>query len=97
MDKFEKTLLPSDSLDVDMWTWLARNFVTPSKKHSKRLSHAGFAITILHVGMQSVYPSIQCSCSLLRETTRVWLLQVALLAKIDKKQRTASDHQLFTL
>ena len=45
MDKFEKTLLPSDSLDVDMWTWLARNFVPPSKKHPKRLSHAGIAIT----------------------------------------------------
>ena len=97
MDKFKKTLLPFDSLDVDMWTWLARNFVIPPKKHPKRLSHAGIAITILHVGMQCVYPSTQCSCSLLRETTRVWLLQVALLAKIDKKQRTASDHRLFTL
>ena len=80
-----------------MWTWLARNFVTPSKKHPKRLSHAGIAITILHAGMQSVNPSIQCSCSLLRETTPVWLLQVALLAKLVKKQRTASDHRLFTL
>ena len=43
-----------------------------------RLSHAGIEITIFHVGMQSVNPSIKPFCSLLRETTQVWLLQLCL-------------------
>ena len=33
---------------------------------------------VLSVGMQSVNPSIKPSCSLLRETTQVWLLQFCL-------------------
>ena len=43
-----------------------------------RLSHAGIEITIFCVGMQNVNPSIKPFCSLLRETTQVWLLQLCL-------------------
>ena len=35
-------------------------------------------ITIFRVGMQSVNPSIKPFCSLLREMTQVWLLQLCL-------------------
>ena len=52
--------------------------VTLLKKQPKRLSHAGIEITIFRVGMQSVNPSIELSCSILRETTQVWLLQLCL-------------------
>ena len=34
--------------------------------------------TILRVGMRSVNLSIELSCSILRETTQVWLLQLYL-------------------
>ena len=61
-----------------MWMQLTRTSVTPLKKHPKRLSHAGIEITIFRVGMQSVNPSIKPFCSLLRETTQVWLLQLCL-------------------
>ena len=74
-NKFAKTLLPPDSLDVDA---AYQDFVTPLKKQPKRLSHAGIEITIFRVGMQSVNPSIKPFCSLLRETTQVWLLQLCL-------------------
>ena len=57
---------------------LTRTSVTPFRKQSKRLSHAGIEITIFRVGMQSVNPSIKLSCSLLRETNQVWLLQLCL-------------------
>ena len=65
---------------------LTRTSVTPLKKQPKRLSHAGIEITIFRVGMQSVNPSIKLSCSLLRETTQVWLLQLC-FAKLDRKRR----------
>ena len=70
--KFAKTLLPPDSLDVDA------AFVTSSRKQPKRLSHAGIEATtsIFRAGMRSVNPSIELSCSLLRETTQIWLLQL---------------------
>ena len=74
-NKFAMTLLPPDSLDVD---GLTRTSVTPLRKQPKRLSHAGIEITIFRVGMQSVNPSIKPFCSLLRETTQVWLLQLCL-------------------
>ena len=70
-NKFAKTLLAPDSLDVDA-------AVTPLRKQPKRLSHAGIEITIFRVGMQSVNPSIKPFCSFLRETTQVWLLQLCL-------------------
>ena len=74
-NKFAKTLLPSDSL---MWMRLTRTSVIPLRNQPKTLFHAGIEITIFRVGMQSVNPSIKLSCSLLRETTQVWLLQLCL-------------------
>ena len=58
--------------------WLTRNSVKPLRKQPKRLSHVGIEITMFHVGMQSVNPSINLSCSLLRQMTQVWLLQLCL-------------------
>ena len=65
-----------------MWMQLTRTSVTPLRKQPKRLSHAGIEITIFRVWMQSVNPSIKPFCSLLRETTQVWLH-----AKLDRKRR----------
>ena len=59
-----------------MWMRLTRTSVTPLRKQPKRLSHAGIEITIFRVGMQCVNPSIKPFCSLLREMSRVWLLQL---------------------
>ena len=74
-NKFAKTLLPPDSLDVDA---AYQDFCNTIKK-AARLSHAGIEITIFRVGMQkSVNPSIKPFCSLLRETTPAWLLQLCL-------------------
>ena len=61
-----------------MWMQLTRTSVTPLKKQPKRLSHVGIEITIFCVGMQIVNPSIKPFCSLLRETTQAWLLQLCL-------------------
>ena len=61
-----------------MWMRLTRTSVTPLRKQPKRLSHAGIEIPTFRVGMQSVNPSIKPSCSLLRETTQAWLLQLCL-------------------
>ena len=75
-NKFAKTLLPPDSLNVDA---AYQGFCNTIKKAAKkRLSHAGIKITIFRVGMQSVNPSIKPFCRLLRETTQVWLLQLCL-------------------
>ena len=72
-NKFEKTLLPPDSLDVDA---AYQDFCNTIKKASKGLSHTGIEITIFRVGMQSENPSIKPFCSLLRKTNQVWLLQL---------------------
>ena len=72
-NKFAKTLLPPDSFDV---VAAYQDFCNTIVKVSKRLSHAGIEITIFRVGMQSVNASIKPFCSLLRETTQVWLLQL---------------------
>ena len=61
-----------------MWMRLTTTSVTPLKKQPKRLPHAGIEITVFRVGMQSVNSSIKPFCSLLRETTQVWLLQLCL-------------------
>ena len=71
-NKFAKTLIHL------IWMRLTRTSVTPLRKQPKRLSHAGIEITIFHIGMQSVNSSIKLSCSLLRETTQAWLLQLCL-------------------
>ena len=66
-NKFAKTLLLPNSLDVDA---AYQDFCNTIKKAAKkRLSHAGIEITIFCVGIQSVNPSIKPFCSLLRETT----------------------------
>ena len=61
-----------------MWMRLTRTSVTPLRKQPKRLSHAGIETTTFRVGMQSMSPSIKPFCSLLRETTRAWQLQLCL-------------------
>ena len=61
-----------------MWMWLIRTFMTSSRKQPKRPFHAVIKTIIFRVGMLSVNPSIQCSCSLLRETTQFLLLQLYL-------------------
>ena len=57
---------------------LTRTSITPLTRQPKRLSHAVIEITIFRVGMRSVNLSIKFSCSLLRKTTPVWLLQLCL-------------------
>ena len=74
-NQFAKTLLPPDSLDVDAAYQYFCNII---KKAAKKTIHAGIEITIFRVGIQSVNPSIKPFCSLLRETTQVWLLQLCL-------------------
>ena len=44
----------------------------------KRISHAGIKASTFRAGMRNVNPSIELSCNLFRETTRVWLLQLCL-------------------
>ena len=75
-NKFTKTLLPPNSLDVD--AFCTRTSVTPLRKQPKRLYQAGIEPTIFRVGIQSVNPSVKPFCSLLRETNQVWLLQLCL-------------------
>ena len=74
-NKLANTLLPPDSLDGYA---AYQDFCNTIKKAAKRLSHADIEITIFRVGMQSVNPSIKPFCSLLRETTQVWLPQLCL-------------------
>ena len=59
-NKFAKTLLLPDSLDVDA---AYQDFCNIIKKAA---DHAGIETTIFRVGMQNANPSIERSCSLLR-------------------------------
>ena len=61
-----------------MWTRLTRTSVTSLKKHLKRLSHSDIETFIFRSGMRRVNPFIEVCCSVLAETTRVWLLQLCL-------------------
>ena len=61
-----------------LWMRLTRISVTSSRKKPKRLSHAGIETTISYVGMLSVNPFIERSCSRPRETISIWLLQFCL-------------------
>ena len=81
-NKFAKTLLPPNLLDVDA---AYQDFCNTIKISDKKTNfdtrvgyHAGIKIIIFRVGMQSVNLSVKLSCSLLRETTQVWLLQLCL-------------------
>ena len=83
-NKFAKTLLPPDTLDVDA---AYQDFCNTIKKAAKKTIPRGYRNTCtFRVGMQSVNPSIKPFCSLLRETTQAWAA-TALLAKLDRKQR----------
>ena len=53
--------------------WLIRTFLQSSRKQPKRLSHVVIETPIFHVGMRM---SMRRPCLLLKETTRVWLLQL---------------------
>ena len=75
-NKFAKILLPPDSLDVDA---AHQDFCNTIKKAAKKTIPRGYRNNyIFRVGIQSVNPSIKPFCSLLRETTQVWLLQLCL-------------------
>ena len=77
-NKFAKTSLPPDSLDVDA---AYQDFCNTIKKAAKKIIPRGCRnnyTSVFRVGMQSVNPSIKPFCSLLRETTQVWLLQLCL-------------------
>ena len=74
-NKFAKTLLPPDSLDVDA---AYQDFCNTIKKAAKKTIPPVIDITIFRVGMQSVNLSTKPFCSLLREMTQVWLLQLCL-------------------
>ena len=81
--------------------WLTRTSVTSSRKQPKRLSHMCIKTTIFRAGMQSVNFSIELSCSLLRETTQVWLLQLCLPSLTGSREidglrqfRTLTSHTL---
>ena len=67
--------MPPDSLDVDA---AYQDFCNTIKKAVKKTIPRGYWNIIFRVGMQSVNPSIKPSCSLLREMTQVWLLQLCL-------------------
>ena len=72
-NKIAKTLLPPDLLDV---VAAYQDFFNTIMKAAKILSHADIETTMFRVGMQNVNPSIKLFCSLPRETTQVWLLQL---------------------
>ena len=75
-NKFAKTLLPPDSLDVDA---AYQDFCNAIKKAAKKTIPRRYRNNcIFRVGMQSVNPSIKPFCTLLKETTQVWLLQLCL-------------------
>ena len=76
-NKFAKTLLPPNSLDVDA---AYQNFCNIIKKATKKIIPRGYQdnYCMFRVGMQNVNSSIKLSFSLLREMTQVWLLQLCL-------------------
>ena len=74
-NKFAKTLLPPDSLDVDADY---QDFCNTIKKAAKKTIPRGYRnnyVPCWDAGCESLYKTF---CCLLRETTRVWLLQLCL-------------------
>ena len=74
-NKFEKTLLPPDSLDVNA---AYQDFCNTIKKAAKKTIPRGYRnnyIPCWDAECESLYKPF---CSLLRETTQVWLLQLCL-------------------
>ena len=83
-NKFAKTLLPPDSLDVNA---AYQDFCNTIKKAAKKTIPRGYRnnyIPCWDAECESL--SIKPFCTLLRETTQVWLLQLW-LAKLDRKRR----------
>ena len=64
-----------------------QDFCNTIKKAAKKTIARGIEITIFRVEMQSVNPSIKLFCSLLRETTQVWLLQLCLPSLTERRDR----------
>ena len=69
------TLLPPDSLDVDA---AYQDFCNTIKKAAKKTIPRCYRNDYIPCWEQSVNPAIKPFCSLLRETTQVWLLQLCL-------------------
>ena len=82
MNKFSKTLLPPNLLDVDV---AYQDFCNITKKAVKKTSHAGIETTIFRAGMQSVNSSIERPT--VSSGRQLDLVATALLAKLDRKQR----------
>ena len=79
-NKFAKTLLPPDSLDVDA---AYQDFCNTIKKTAKKTISRGYRnnyIPCWDAECESLYKTF---CSLLRETTQVWLLQLCLSSLIE--------------
>ena len=74
-NKFSKTLLPSDSLDVDAAYQDSCNTVKKAAKTTIPRGYRNNYIPCWDAEWKSLY---KLSCSLLRETTQVWLLQLCL-------------------
>ena len=72
-NKFAKTLLPPDSLDVDA---AYQDFCNIIKKAAKKTIPRGYRNNYIPCWDASVNHSIKPFRSLLRETTQVWLLQL---------------------
>ena len=73
-NKLAKTLLPPDLLDVDA---TYKDFCNTIKKAAKKTIPRGYWSNYIP-WMQSVNLFVKLSCSLLRETSQVWLLQLCL-------------------
>ena len=86
----KKALLPSDSLDMDA---TYQDFSNINKKAAKKNIPRGYRNSLFRVGMWGVNPSVELSCSLLKETTRVWLL----LLYLPNLTGSSSEYRLFTL
>ena len=74
-NKFAKTLLPPDSLNVDA---AYQDFCNTIKKAAKKTNPREYRNNYAPCWDAECESSIKLSCSLLRETTQVWLLQLCL-------------------
>ena len=74
-NKFAKNLLPPDSLDVDA---AYQDFCNIIKKAAKKTIPRGYQNNYVPCWEAELNPSIKPFCSLLREMTQVWLLQLCL-------------------
>ena len=74
-NKFAKTLLPPDLLDVDAAN---QDFCNTIKKAAKNTIPCGYRNNYVPCWDAECEFSIKLSCSLLRETTQVWVLQICL-------------------